>query len=1012
MTLDIDSFLKSITTIQVEIKRLEGSISRLDEAINKVGRKNVTAKIDVSTTAADAKVAKLAAKLDTLRDKTVSVDTINNTKNNVTNSSSGSKGGSGDNAFKMWPALIGGGAFAAPQILGGAAAAIAGAAGVAVVGVTALASAFMGLKSAYSQTSTAATALTTAQIAASHATSNSALGKALEQEQKALAGMTPEMNNSVGALQQMKAAWASLGGTDYTVTLTHGLITVTELLNKFAPVTQSARSGVNDFIGSLNSRINTGGFDTFFNYMKSNAGGFINQWGNIITNFIQGIGNMAAAVDPLTKMVSGGFQSMSEKFLAFSQNIQSNNGFKSFIQYGLDNGPKLYGVLRQIVVDVVDLVKSFAPLGGGVLGQLKMLLDLLDFLSKIPGFSAIAALIALFVGIKGPLSQVTGLMKNFSTVAEEAGNTASGAGGKLGLLGRLATGTSEGWNKFSTQVGVATWSMTGSNKAGEKAMSIMGGLGKVLGNLGGYMPLIGVGLGIVGDMYSSIAQKQSDATASTLKWMQAQDQGGQSAADGTKHISDLKSQIADLTAKQNAYNAAAAGGGARGGDGGISSHLADLKSQLGDATKSYNDQRAAMTEYQRKQEDVTKAQNNLDLVLQTYPATSAQAKAATDSLTAAQAAQADWTSKLTQASMSYTDKMMQGNNAALSAASAQLGLASAENSTATALSNYDKVMANGKSTQIERNAAEISLAQSMLSAASAADANSRAQNALLPASQQNLLASRASYDELVKLADQMGDKTPAAIRKAIDAQSANMASAINSSNAFQKLGKSVETVPNSKDIVIHAPTKDAEATLTALGLHVTHLPNGDIQVTADTNAANNIIEAYMNQRRTIVLSVNLDNNGVSAQAYAIGTAARNALYGGLGTNVPSAPGRQTRATGGYIYGPGTGTSDSIPARLSNGEYVITADKVAKFGRSYFDSINYGKVPGYANGGMIGGMRGSGSADQALQPNNRGGDGPLVHIANINMNSGQGVTELTHELSWALVHGLPSMAGSN
>ena len=33
------------------------------------------------------------------------------------------------------------------------------------------------------------------------------------------------------------------------------------------------------------------------------------------------------------------------------------------------------------------------------------------------------------------------------------------------------------------------------------------------------------------------------------------------------------------------------------------------------------------------------------------------------------------------------------------------------------------------------------------------------------------------------------------------------------------------------------------------------------------------------------------------------------------------------ARGGEIIGPGTGTSDSIPARLSDGEFVMTADAV-------------------------------------------------------------------------------------
>jgi hypothetical protein len=42
--------------------------------------------------------------------------------------------------------------------------------------------------------------------------------------------------------------------------------------------------------------------------------------------------------------------------------------------------------------------------------------------------------------------------------------------------------------------------------------------------------------------------------------------------------------------------------------------------------------------------------------------------------------------------------------------------------------------------------------------------------------------------------------------------------------------------------------------------------------------------------------------------------------------------------GGHIKGPGTGTSDSIPARLSNGEYVVSADTVKTLGVDFFDRL--------------------------------------------------------------------------
>lgn len=57
------------------------------------------------------------------------------------------------------------------------------------------------------------------------------------------------------------------------------------------------------------------------------------------------------------------------------------------------------------------------------------------------------------------------------------------------------------------------------------------------------------------------------------------------------------------------------------------------------------------------------------------------------------------------------------------------------------------------------------------------------------------------------------------------------------------------------------------------------------------------------------------------------------------------------ADGGPVRGPGTGTSDSIPAWLSNGEFVVTAN-----GSNLMDAINHfgARIAGFADGGFVGG----------------------------------------------------------
>jgi hypothetical protein len=65
------------------------------------------------------------------------------------------------------------------------------------------------------------------------------------------------------------------------------------------------------------------------------------------------------------------------------------------------------------------------------------------------------------------------------------------------------------------------------------------------------------------------------------------------------------------------------------------------------------------------------------------------------------------------------------------------------------------------------------------------------------------------------------------------------------------------------------------------------------------------------------------------------------------------------ASGGHITGPGTGTSDSIPARLSNGEFVVNAAATAKH-LPLLHSLNGSSgsgTPGkthFASGGVVNG----------------------------------------------------------
>ncbi len=71
------------------------------------------------------------------------------------------------------------------------------------------------------------------------------------------------------------------------------------------------------------------------------------------------------------------------------------------------------------------------------------------------------------------------------------------------------------------------------------------------------------------------------------------------------------------------------------------------------------------------------------------------------------------------------------------------------------------------------------------------------------------------------------------------------------------------------------------------------------------------------------------------------------------------------ASGGFVSGIGSGTSDSIPARLSNGEYVVQANAVRHYGTDFMNALNNIQVQRQTSTGG-----GSGSGLVYLSPEDR------------------------------------------
>jgi TP901 family phage tail tape measure protein len=145
------------------------------------------------------------------------------------------------------------------------------------------------------------------------------------------------------------------------------------------------------------------------------------------------------------------------------------------------------------------------------------------------------------------------------------------------------------------------------------------------------------------------------------------------------------------------------------------------------------------------------------------------------------------------------------------------------------------------------------------------------------------------------------------------------ATAMQANGASQSALNSVMTTSRARLIAVAEKFGMSKGAAKAYADQVLKTPTSvTTTITAKTAAAKTAVANFQNQI-----------NRLRGNTVTIGV--RYVTTGRLPNGGVSTAGGITKAGGGSVYGEGTGTSDSIPARLSNGEHVLTASDVAKAG---------------------------------------------------------------------------------
>jgi len=321
---------------------------------------------------------------------------------------------------------------------------------------------------------------------------------------------------------------------------------------------------------------------------------------------------------------------------------------------------------------------------------------------------------------------------------------------------------------------------------------------------------------------------------------------------------------------------------------GLPGDVAKVKNAIGGTSDEIND---ATAEYKRHIEAVGK-----DSTAQTTLVT------ATEDTSTAFEDQA-------QAARDAAKAIIDATAAKQSAFDAEIAYQGALEDTAAAIKENGKTaLKNGKA--VKKNGDELNL--NTKAGRDNATALSRQAEEAKRVAEENINAG----DSLATVRDGMADAKAEFIANAVKmglSEDAAKAMAVRfglTKGTVDNLARSVKDLPASKQIKVEAETAAAAAALKLLHDQLAGIKNKAVVVTATTR--------YVNESK--------GSNG-----------GRNTAGG------------STFADGGHVRGPGTGKSDSIPAWLSNGEYVLRASAVAKYGTGLLDQMNSMR---FAEGGAV------------------------------------------------------------
>lgn len=495
--------------------------------------------------------------------------------------------------------------------------------------------------------------------------------------------------------------------------------------------------------------------------------------------------------------------------------------------------------------------------------------------------------------------------------------------------------------------GLAT-SLSNVGTEGGRLDTVTNRASRTISAMGNGLPLVGAAIGLV-------ASQMNEASSQTDNWAEGMRTGGAAAREAIAGVAEERAKYGDNWIGDLSYEV---------------DKFFGLASSMEEAEEASGQLWRSMSPLEQANQKVAYWTNELTYRLNDESASAEDVAIAQDRL-------AHWTGESERA-QSDLESAVSGVNAAMIEQS-ELIMAAADSSLAYRQSTTNMQEAQDRlneaikehgANSLEARQATQQLEGAVLNAATAAQRY--ATDLSTADTEQGKAADGAAayLAELYRQRDMMGAQFPEALRTTIGQLEATTDRGRVAAWQFSQLGGAVGGVPGHKYIDVQSPAPWQIEQFKDLGFRIETLPDGSVRLHAQTADAENALNyAARNRTSTVTQTIRQVGDYVTM----------GGLFGG------------NRATGGPIFGPGTGTSDSIPAtgpggsryNLSNGEHIVTDAEVrGAGGHAAVARIREMMRDGVFNAASGGGVSMPSVVRPALADSGR--VGTTVHVASLTL----------------------------